>query len=89
MLDYYDDKLPASKLKQVYELAPPRTRQYLAAEIDFVLEHVGPKDTVLELGFSREQAQAALSTSEHSWALLLESLSLRQFPCNSPGYLSV
>ena len=47
---YYAEKLSAERLKRVYEIAPPRTKQYLKAEIDFVLEHIHTDDTVLELG---------------------------------------
>ena len=47
---YYSEKLAADKLRKVYEIASPRIRQYLEAEIDFVLERIGPDDRVLELG---------------------------------------
>ena len=47
---YYEDKLSAERLRRCYEVAPPRTRQYLAAEIQHVLGKIGPADTVLELG---------------------------------------
>jgi len=50
MSGYYDEKLSAEKLRRVYEIAPPRVRQYLEAEIAFVLDHIKPTDTVLELG---------------------------------------
>lgn len=50
MSDYYAIKLSAERLKKVYDIAPPRTHQYLQAEIDFVLENIDPEDTVLELG---------------------------------------
>ncbi|RKX19597.1 MAG: class I SAM-dependent methyltransferase, partial [Candidatus Zixiibacteriota bacterium] len=50
MSGYYDKNLSADKLKKVYEIAPPRTKQYLQAEIDFVLNHIKSTDTVLELG---------------------------------------
>lgn len=50
MNGYYDDKLAADKLRQCYEIAPPRVQQYLQAEIDYVLQHVDGDDTVLELG---------------------------------------
>ncbi len=47
---YYSDKLSAEKLKRVYEIATPRIRQYLEAEIDFVLDNISPEDIVLETG---------------------------------------
>jgi SAM-dependent methyltransferase len=33
-----------------YEIAPPRVRQYLRAEINYVLEHLQQSDLVVELG---------------------------------------
>lgn len=48
--DYYSDKLSADRLKQVYQTAPPRIKQYLRAEQDHVLKKIHPGDTVLELG---------------------------------------
>jgi 2-polyprenyl-6-hydroxyphenyl methylase/3-demethylubiquinone-9 3-methyltransferase len=47
---YYSEKLAAERLQRVYDLAPPRIRQYLQAEIDFVLERMIPGAAVLELG---------------------------------------
>ncbi|MBN1211190.1 MAG: class I SAM-dependent methyltransferase [candidate division Zixibacteria bacterium] len=50
MKGYYSEKLSAEKLRKVYACAPPRVRQYLRAEIDFVLEHISEGDAVLDLG---------------------------------------
>jgi len=50
MADYYAQKLSAEKLKKVYACAPPRIKQYLEAEIDYVREFIRPGDTILELG---------------------------------------
>lgn len=50
MVDYYSEKLSAERLKRVYEIAPPRVKQYFEAEIDFVLGNLNPGDTALELG---------------------------------------
>ncbi len=50
MHNYYDKNLSAERLRKVYEVAPPRTRQYLQAEIDFVLDNLSCDDSVLELG---------------------------------------
>lgn len=47
---YYSDKLFAEKLKRVYEIATPRVRQYLEAEIEHVLSRISSSDEVLELG---------------------------------------
>lgn len=50
MSDYYTEKLSAERLKKCYDLASPRVRQYLQAEIDFVAGHISPGFQVLELG---------------------------------------
>jgi len=47
---YYSEKLSAKKLKLCYEIASPRVKQYLEAEIEFVLDKIKPLDLVLELG---------------------------------------
>lgn len=47
---YYSDILAAEKLKRCYDIAPPRVRQYLQAEVNFVLDNVRPGDIVLDLG---------------------------------------
>lgn len=47
---YYSDRLSAQRLKQVYELAPLRTKQYLQAEIDYVIAGISATDSLLELG---------------------------------------
>jgi len=50
MSDYYSRHLTAEGLSACYEIAPPRVRQYLQAEIDFVAARLRPDDRVLELG---------------------------------------
>ncbi len=50
MRGYYSEKLLAEKLRKVYDIAPPRVKQYLDAEIAFVLSHIESTDCVLELG---------------------------------------
>lgn len=47
---YYTEKLAAERLMRCYEVAPPRVRQYLQAEIEFCVSKMTPFDTVLELG---------------------------------------
>jgi 2-polyprenyl-6-hydroxyphenyl methylase/3-demethylubiquinone-9 3-methyltransferase len=42
--------LSAEKLKKVYDIASPRIRQYLEAELNHVLEKIHPRDNVIELG---------------------------------------
>ncbi|MCX6288001.1 MAG: class I SAM-dependent methyltransferase [Bacteroidetes bacterium] len=50
MPGYYDTSLSALRLKKCYDIAPSRIRQYLQAEIDFVLKKISRKDVVLDLG---------------------------------------
>ncbi len=47
---YYREKLAGERLRLVYELAPPRVRRYLEAEIEFALGLVESGDSILELG---------------------------------------
>jgi 2-polyprenyl-6-hydroxyphenyl methylase/3-demethylubiquinone-9 3-methyltransferase len=50
MPGYYTERLAAERLRACYELAPPRTRTYLEAEIDFVLARTKSSMLALELG---------------------------------------
>jgi 2-polyprenyl-6-hydroxyphenyl methylase/3-demethylubiquinone-9 3-methyltransferase len=50
MTDYYTDRLSAERLRKCYEIAPPRVRQHLDAEIEHVASRIQSGDTVLELG---------------------------------------
>ena len=50
MKGYYDQKLFGHGLRKVYEIASSRVRQYLEAEIRFVVERISRQDRVLELG---------------------------------------
>jgi len=47
---YYKERLSAGKLLRCYEVAPSRIRQYLNAEIDFVVSNLHSTDLALELG---------------------------------------
>ena len=50
MKDYYSRKLNAEKLSLCYEIAPPRVRQYLEAEIRYSLQFIQKGDVIIELG---------------------------------------
>jgi len=50
MTSYYKDNLAGERLRRVYEIAPPRVRRYLDAEVAYVLERLRSRDAVLELG---------------------------------------
>ena len=48
--NYYLNQLSAERLQQCYDIAPPRVKQYLDAEIQHVMNKISPSDVVLELG---------------------------------------
>jgi ubiquinone/menaquinone biosynthesis C-methylase UbiE len=50
MASYYNEKLSAQRLRRVYETAPPRVKQYLSAEMEYVLESIEEDNLVLDLG---------------------------------------
>jgi ubiquinone/menaquinone biosynthesis C-methylase UbiE len=50
MTSYYKEKLSAGRLQCCYDMAPPRVRQYLEAEIRHVIDRLRATDVVLELG---------------------------------------
>ena len=50
MSDYYEDRLSAERLRECYEIAPPRIRRYLNAETGFVSKRIHGSRRVLELG---------------------------------------
>ena len=82
MAGYYADKLSAERLRACYDLAPPRARAYLEAEIEYVLEQTPPSALVLELGCGygrvlrrlvpRARAVAGIDTSPESLQLARE-----------------
>ena len=59
--DYYSEHLSSERLRKCYEIAPPRVKQYLQAEVDFVLRYVEPDDRVLELGCGYGRALATVA----------------------------
>ena len=63
MPDYYSTKLSAERLRRCYELAPPRVRRYLEAEIDHVLDRTEPSARALELGCGYGRVLERLASS--------------------------
>lgn len=61
MTSYYREALAAERLKRVYEIASPRIRRYLEAEIEYVRHGLRPDDTVLELGCGYGRVSSRLS----------------------------
>jgi len=58
---YYSKRLAAERLRSCYELAPPRVRQYLAAEVRHAGGRIGATHTVLELGCGYGRVMEALA----------------------------
>jgi SAM-dependent methyltransferase len=50
MTDYYSKSLYGKALEKCYDIAPPRVRQYLAAEIQYIIENIEGYHLILELG---------------------------------------
>ena len=50
MQAYYAERLSAQRLRRCYEIASPRVRQYLDAEVNHVAGKIRASDRVLELG---------------------------------------
>lgn len=49
-MGYYSEKLAGIYLRKCYDIAPPRVKQYLEAEIQHVLSRTNAGDCILELG---------------------------------------
>jgi len=58
---YYREKLSADRLLRCYEIAPPRIKQYLNAEIQFVISNLRNTGLVLELGCGYGRVMKAIS----------------------------
>jgi len=58
---YYRERLSADRLLRCYEIAPERIRQYLDAEIRFVVSNLHGSDLVLELGCGYGRVMKAVS----------------------------
>lgn len=61
MRDYYERSLSGERLHRCYELASPRIRRYLDAEIRFVIQRVRGTKRVLELGCGYGRVMKRLS----------------------------
>ena len=58
---YYREKLSANRLLRCYEVAPPRVKQYLEAEIRFVISNLHERGLVLDLGCGYGRVMKAVS----------------------------
>ena len=84
MPGYYTEKLAAERLRACYDLAPPRVKAYLEAEIEFVLATTMTSMLALELGcgygrvlerlLPRVRVAVGIDTSQSSLRTALECL---------------
>lgn len=65
MAGYYQEHLSGIRLQKVYELASPRIRQYLDAELRHVVEGVRGRRRVLELGCGYGRALKEVAPHVH------------------------
>jgi SAM-dependent methyltransferase len=61
--EYYSEKLSAERLELCYQLAPPRVKQYLLAEIEHVVSLIPIGGVVLELGCGYGRVLERLATA--------------------------
>jgi 2-polyprenyl-6-hydroxyphenyl methylase/3-demethylubiquinone-9 3-methyltransferase len=88
MQGYYTQKLSAERLRKCYEIAPPRIKQYLEAEIEYILKKINPSDIVLELGCGygrvlekiRTKAKATIGIDTSFASIQLARQNLRDSP---------
>jgi SAM-dependent methyltransferase len=91
MPGYYTEKLAAERLRACYDLAPPRTKAYLEAEIEFVLARTNSSVLALELGcgygrvlerlLPRVRVAFGIDASLSSLSMALEYLGLKPSLC--------
>ena len=62
MTNYYSQSLYGEKLKRVYDIAPPRVKQYLESEIQYVQREIEGMDSVIELGCGYGRVMHPLSS---------------------------
>ncbi len=62
-MEYYRKRLSGARLRECYEIAPARVKQYLEAEIDFARSRLRPDQAALELGCGYGRVALALAGS--------------------------
>ncbi len=88
MKNYYAQKLSAERLRRCYEIAPPRVKQYLDAEIECVLDRITSSDQVLEMGCGYGRVLQALVTKARTVVGIDtsgDSLLLARYAVGSPS----
>ena len=78
MPGYYSERLAGERLRACYDLAPPRTKVYLEAEIEFVLSKMTSSMVALELGCGYGRVLERLLPRVHTtWGIDTSLPSLR------------
>jgi SAM-dependent methyltransferase len=91
MSGYYTERLAAERLRACYDLAPPRTKAYLEAEIEFVVSRTTSSMLALELGcgygrvlerlIAKVRMAFGIDTSASSLRMVLEYLGREPSVC--------
>jgi 2-polyprenyl-6-hydroxyphenyl methylase/3-demethylubiquinone-9 3-methyltransferase len=68
----YAGRLSAERLERCYQIAPQRVRQYLDAEVDFVLERIQMSNLVLELGCGYGRILTTLASKDR-WVIGIDT----------------
>jgi SAM-dependent methyltransferase len=63
MTNYYSASLNSNRLQKCYFIASERVKQFLEAEIAFVLDRTNSNDSVLDLGCGYGRVTTRLSTT--------------------------
>ncbi|MBM4158462.1 MAG: methyltransferase domain-containing protein [Ignavibacteria bacterium] len=66
MKNYYSRRLSALNLVKCYELATPRIKEYLDAELDFALSYISNNSAVLDLGCGYGRTLPAIALKANS-----------------------
>ena len=85
---YYSDHLSAERLRRCYELAPPRIKIYLEAEISYIIDRIRPADAVLELGCGYGRVLRKIAATARFAAGIDNSPSSLSMARNTLGHLS-
>jgi 2-polyprenyl-6-hydroxyphenyl methylase/3-demethylubiquinone-9 3-methyltransferase len=72
MDSYYADKLSGYRLQRCYEIASPRVKRYLEAEIEHVQSFVRDTDCILELGCGYGRVTVRLAQTAR-WAVGIDT----------------
>ena len=83
---YYAKNLSADRLRLIYEIAGPRVRGYLQAEIDHLAGLIQPGDRILELGCGYGRVLAPLAAiAGQGWGVDISLNNIEMARAEHPG----